>query len=178
MTVKELMTGRTLDKDFAGVVTNDDFVLAVDISTSDTPATGVDDYEVIQEGITSVDAQISTDTDEKTYIRQGKTTTKTSTQRTFSVNGDRMISAAFQDFAMSHAVKFGTGQDVIRPYAFFNIKNGKGEKGEASIIVNSDSSGDAGATAEIDVDIMATKTPEEFTYAPAETTPGSLDSEV
>lgn len=167
MKVSELMADRTLDANFAGVVTNDDFVLAVDIGDGQTPATDVGDYEVIQEGITSVDAQISTDTDEKTYIRQGKTTTKTSTQRTFSVGGDRMISAAFQDFAMSHAVKFGTGQDVIRNYAFFNIKTGKGEKGTASIIVNSDSSGDAGATAEIDVDIMATKTPEEFTYTKA-----------
>ena len=50
----------------------------------------------------------------------------------------------FQDFALSHAIMYGTGQTVIRAYVYFCLLNGKGEKGAASIIVNSDGSGSAG----------------------------------
>lgn len=162
MKLSELMEGRTPNPDFAGVATNDDFVLAIDISEDSSAESG--DYEVVQSGIASVDAQMSPETDEKTYIRQGKTTTKTATQRTFNLSGDRMHGDPFQDFVLSHAIKFGTGQTVIRPYVFFSLLTGIGEQGTASIIVNSDGSGDAGATAEVDIDIMATKAPVEYTY--------------
>lgn len=163
MKLSELMAGYTPSASFVGVATNDDFVLAIDVS--EDGAAKEDEYEVVQSGITGVDAQLSAETDEKTYIRQGKATTKTATQRTFSLSGDRMHGDPFQDFALSHAVKFGTGQKVIRPYVFFSVLTGEGEKGLASIIVNSDGSGDAGATAEVDIDIMATRAPEEYTYA-------------
>jgi len=71
----------------------------------------------------------------------------------------------FQDFAMSHKIKYGTGQTVIRPYVYFCILNGKGEKGRASIIVNSDGAGNAGDSAEVDIEIRkAGEQPEEYTY--------------
>lgn len=162
MKVSELMAAYTINPDFAGVVQPDDFVLAIDIS--ETKDAEIGDYEVVQEGITAVDASLEPETDEKTYIRQGKVTNKVSTQRTFNITGDRMISAAFQDFVTSHEIKFGTGQTVICPYVFFSIKNGEGEKGKASIITNSDGSGSAGETAEIDVDIMATGIPTKYTH--------------
>lgn len=163
MKLSELMQGYNPTPEYAGVATNDDFVLAVDIEEGG--AKSVDDYTVVQGYITGVDAQLSAETDEKTYIRAGKATTKTATQRTFSLSGDRAHGDDFQDFATSHAIKFGTGQSVIRPYVYFSLLTGLGEKGTASIIVNSDASGDAGSTAEIDIDIMATKAPEEFDYA-------------
>ena len=53
----------------------------------------------------------------------------------------------------------------MKPYVYFSILTGKGESGTAAIIVNSDGSGNAGASAEIDVDIRCTKTPDEYTYA-------------
>lgn len=166
MKLSDLMKGYTPSTTFSGVATNDDFVLAIDVS--EDASAEISDYAVVQGAVTGVDAQLSAETDEKTYIRQGKTTTKTATQRTFGLSGDRMHGDEFQDFAMSHAIKFGTGQKVIRPYVYFSLLTGEGESGTASIIVNSDSSGDAGATAEIDIDIMATRTPTEYTYtAPA-----------
>lgn len=164
MTLTELMNGYTPDVAFAGVATNDDFVLAIDVSDDGNADDG--DYVVVQTGISAVDAQLSAESDEKTYIRQGKVTTKTATQRTFNLGGDRMHGDPFQDFALSHAIKFGTGQKVIRPYIFFSLLTGVGEKGKASIIVNSDGSGDAGASAEIDIDVMATAAPAEFTWQP------------
>lgn len=163
MTLTELMAGYTPNAAFAGVATNDDFVLAVDVSEGGTAADG--EFVVVQSGISAVDAQLSAESDEKTYIRQGKVTTKTATQRTFNLGGDRMHGDPFQDFVLSHAIKFGTGAKVIRPYLFFSLLTGEGEKGTASIIVNSDGSGDAGASAEIDIDIMATAAPTEYTWA-------------
>ena len=162
MTLTELMTGVTPSNAFTGVATNDDFVLAIDISDGASAADGA--YVVVQSGISAVDAQLAPETDEKTYIRAGKVTTKTATQRTFNLGGDRMHGDAFQDFVLGHAIKFGVGQKVIRPYIYFSMLTGKGEKGTASIIVNSDGSGEAGASAEIDIDIMATAAPAEYTW--------------
>lgn len=163
MKLSALMAGYTPSAEFAGVATNDDFVLAIDISEGGTEEPA--NYVVVQSGISAVDAQLSPETDEKTYIRAGKVTNKTATQRTFNLGGDRMFGDEFQDFVLSHAIKFGTGQKVIKPYVFFSLLTGEGEKGTASIIVNSDGSGDAGASAEIDIDIMATAAPEAFTWA-------------
>ena len=162
MKLSALMAGYTPSAEFAGVATNDDFVLAIDISEGGAgePA----NYVVVQSGISAVDAQLSPETDEKTYIRAGKVTNKTATKRTFNLGGDRMFGDEFQDFVLSHAIKFGTGQKVIKPYVFFSLLTGGGEKGTASIIVNSDGSGDAGASAEIDIDIMATAAPEAYTW--------------
>lgn len=162
MKLSELMAGITPSTDYAGISTNDDFVLAVDIAATASESEG--DYIVVQAGIAAVDAQISAESDEKTYIRQGKVTTKTAVQRTFNLTGDRILGDAFQDFAFSHETKFGTGQKVVKPYVYFSALTGKGEKGNAAIIVNSDGSGDAGASAEVDVDIMATGTPTEYTW--------------
>lgn len=163
MTLSELMEGKTPSTTFSGVATNDDFVLAVDIS--DAGDSEVGEYAVVQVGITGVNPTFSAETSDKTYIRAGKTTTKTATQRSFAVSGDRMIGDEFQDFAMSHTVKFGVGQTVIKPYVYFSILTGKGEKGTASIIINSDGSGDAGATAAIDVNITTVETPVEYTWS-------------
>lgn len=163
MKVSELMAGHTPSSAYVGIATNDDFVLAIDISESANEEVG--NYEVVQGAIASMDASLESETDEKTYIREGMSTTKTSTQRTFNISGDRKHGVAIQDFIFSHAIKFGTGQAVIRPYVYFSMLTGEGEKGEASIIVNSDGGGDAGASAEIDVDISATGTPTAYTYS-------------
>lgn len=165
MKLSALMAGYTPSAEFAGVATNDDFVLAVDIGG--TASATVGDYVVVQTGVSAVDAQLSPETEEKTYIRAGKATTKTATQRTFNLSGDRMHGDEFQDFALSFDIKFGTGQKVIRPYVYFSLLTGEGEKGTASIIVNSDGSGEAGSTAEIDIDIMATAAPAKYTWSNA-----------
>ena len=162
MKLSALMAGYTPSAEFAGVATNDDFVLAVDIGGTASGTVG--DYVVVQTGVSAVDAQLSPETEEKTYIRAGKATNKTATQRTFNLSGDRMHGDEFQDFALSFDIKFGTGQKVIRPYVYFSLLTGEGEKGTASIIVNSDGSGEAGSTAEIDIDIMATSTPAKYTW--------------
>ena len=94
MKVSELMQGRTPSADYEGWITNDDWVLAVD-STGE--ATKVADFTVVQMGIAGLDAQMNPVTQDKQYIRTGQNTTKTGTQRTFKVSGDRYIGDAFQD---------------------------------------------------------------------------------
>ena len=53
------------------------------------------------------------------------------------------------------------------PYVYFCILNGKGEKGKATIIVNSDGGGAVGETSAVDIDLKKFgSSPEEFTYTP------------
>lgn len=163
MKLSELMAGRSPNPNFEGFVTNDDYVLAVDCS-ADGKA-NILDYEVAQMGVSGLDAQLNPVTQDKQYIRAGQSTTKTGNQRSFKVGGDRYVGDGFQDFALSHAVKYGTGNAVIRGYAYFCTLNGKGEQGKASIIVNSDGSGEAGGNSEIDIELKkAGEAPTEFIF--------------
>jgi hypothetical protein len=165
MLLSELMSGKTPSADFEGFVTNDDFVLAVDCTETGNAA-NPNEYAVVQLGIAGLDAQLNPVTQDKQYIRAGQSTTKTGNQRTFAVSGDRYIGDAFQDFAQSHAIMYGTGNAVVRKYVYFCILNGEGEQGTVSIIVNSDGSGDSGESSEIDIELRksgSAATP--YTYA-------------
>ena len=167
MKLAELMANVTLNPNFEGVVTNDDFVLAVDCG--EKPAEDfkkVGDFSVVQLGVAGLDSNLNPITQDKAYIRAGQSTTKTGNQRSFSVTGDRYVGDEFQDFALSHEVKYGTGSSVVRKYVYFNIVTGTGESGECSIIVNSDGSGEAGGSAEIDIELKKSgAAPAEFSYS-------------
>lgn len=164
MTLAELMADYTPKTDFEGFVTNDDMVLAVD--TSEDQNAEVSAYAVVQSGIEGLDAQMNPVMMDKQYIRAGQSTTKTGTQRAFSITGDRYIGDTFQDFAFSHRIEYGTGEDVNVNYVYFNIKNGKGEKGRAALIVNSDGSGTSGENSAISIELRKSGAqPDEYTYS-------------
>lgn len=164
MTLKELMQDFTPDPSFEGWVTNDDFVLAINLNPG--TATDVKEFGVAQMGVEGLDAQLNPITVDKTYVRAGQSTQRTGTQRSFKMSGDRYIGDAVQDYLFSHAIKYGTGNAVITDYVYFNVLNGKGEKGKVTIIINSDGSGNAGETSAIDVEFKKVgSTPEEFTYS-------------
>lgn len=166
MKLSELMAGITLNPNFEGFVTNDDYVLALDCG--ETPATDWDgdtDFAVVQLGVAGLDSNLNPITQDKVYLRAGQSTTKTGNQRSFSVTGDKYVGDEFQDFALSHNIKYGVGQTVVRKYVYFNIVSGKGEKGEVSIIVNSDGSGEAGNNAEFDIELRKSgAAPTEYAY--------------
>ena len=165
MKLSELMQNHTPNADFEGVVTNNDWVLAVDITGA--ADTAIEDYEVAQMGVAGLDAQMNPILVDKQYVRAGQSSTKMGTQRTFKVTGDRYLRDAFQDFCFGHDIKFGTGSGVVVPYVYFCILNGKGEKGKATIIVNSDGGGAVGETSAVDIDLKKFgSSPEEFTYTP------------
>lgn len=162
MKVSELMTGKTPTPEFEGWVTNDDWVFAIGITGEEASEK---DYEVVEMGIAGLDAQLNPVTQDKQYIRAGQTTTKTGTQRTFALTGDRYLGDAVQDFIFSNKIKYGTGNAVVVPYVYFCILNGKGEKGTVSIIVNSDGGGNAGESSAISVDFKKIGAmPTEYTY--------------
>lgn len=151
MKLRELMAGAAPKSDYEGWVTNDDFVLAINLTpgVADTKAA---DYAVVQMGVEGLDAQLNPVTSDKTYIRAGTSTLKTGASRSFKVSGDRYIGDEAQDYIMSHKIKYGTGNAVVTDYVYFDILTGKGEKGQLSIIVNSDGGGNAGESAAIDVE--------------------------
>lgn len=167
MLLGTLMTARgTPDPEFTGIITNDDNVLAVNIS-GDTSA-HPDTYAVVQGAIAGVDAQLNPTTQDKQYIRAGLSTSKTGTQRTFTATGDRYIGDEFQDYAFSYDRLYGVGEAVITDYVWFCLLNGKGEKGKVSVIVNSDGSGNAGESAAVDIALRKTRDmPEAYSYTPS-----------
>lgn len=167
MKLAELMANHTINSNFTGFVTNDDFVLAVDCGeTAAADFSNVEDFAVVQMGVAGLDSNLNPITQDKIYIRAGQSTTKTGNQRSFSITGDRYTGDEFQDFALSHAIKYGTGQSVVRKYVYFNVVTGVGEQGEGSIIVNSDGSGEAGNNAEIDIELKKSgAAPSEYTYS-------------
>lgn len=169
MKLSELMAKHTVKADFTGFVTNDDWVLAVDCgATAATDFSSVAEFAVVQLGVAGLDSNLNPITQDKVYLRAGQSTAKTGNQRSFSVTGDRYIGDDFQDFALSHAIKYGTGAAVVRKYVYFNIITGKGEQGEAVIIINSDGSGEAGNSSEIDIELKKSGAqPEEYTWTAA-----------
>ena len=166
MNLSELMQGYTPDQNYEGWVTNDDYVFAINLAPHVDEVTPVAEYGVVQMGIGGLDAQMNPITVDKTYIRAGQSTQKTGTQRSFKVSGDRYIGDEVQDYIFSHAVKYGTGNKVITDYVYFNVLNGMGEKGQVSIIVNSDGGGSAGESAAIDVEFKKVGAiPTEYIYS-------------
>lgn len=164
MKLSELMAKNPPIVGYTGEVMADDMILAIDVSDDGTAAVG--DYAVVLEHISSVTAALNATSKDSTYLRVGTSSAKTGNQRTFSVGGDRCIGDEFQDFALSHAIMYGTGQKVVRPYVYFNILTGKGEQGQIAIIVNSDCGSAADEKASIDIELKKYgATPVEYTYS-------------
>nr|DAZ59537.1 MAG TPA: hypothetical protein [Caudoviricetes sp.] len=166
MKLSELMKDVTPNAQYTGWTTNDDFVLAIDLTPGAAQATEESAYGVVQMGVAGLDAQMNPVTQDKQYIRAGQSTQKTGTQRSFTISGDRYVGDEVQDYIFSHDIKYGTGNTVVTNYVYFNILTGKGEKGTCSIIVNSDGGGNAGESAGIDVEFKKIgSTPTEYTYS-------------
>lgn len=156
------MAGVTPDPAFEGFSTADDMVLAIDFTGS---ATNPSTYLIAQEGITEQSGALSPENKDATYLRTGKVSTKTGTSRSFTVNGDRYHGDAFQDALLAHAMKYGTGQSVIKPYVYFDRLTGKGEQGKVSIAIEDDLSGAAGENASFSATLTSVGIPTEYTYS-------------
>ena len=162
MKLSVLMAGYSPSAGFKGEVMANDWVLAVDISVSQTAAVG--DYMVVQEHIESAESSINSTTNDKEYIRSGRSSSKASNQRTFSVSGDRYIGDEAQDFFM--AKKYAVGQAAVCKYVYFNLLDGKGETGTVTISVDSDGGGSAGENSTISITLSKTgAAPSDFTWS-------------
>lgn len=165
MTVKEALTaaGITPDEEYTGVETTDNFILG--IQTEATGQETPDLYTVVQEHITEHSAAINNSSTDTAYIRTGTVTTKTGAQRQFTINGERFAGDPFQDFALSNKMLFATGQDAVVKYVWFSLRTGKGEQGEAVLIVNNDASNAANNPAGFSCQLNAVGKPKEYTYS-------------
>ena len=169
MTVAETLAALKSEKDiepsadYAGEENTDDFILA--IQTDKTKQTKESAWIVCADHVKEHSGALNASTNSDTFIRTGPTDTKSATQRTLSVNGNRCVGDAFQDFLLSHKIKYGTGSDVVVPYIYFSLRTGKGEKGTCTLIVTSDAGGAAGSPATFACDVKAIGTPDEFTFA-------------
>nr|DAP46690.1 MAG TPA: hypothetical protein [Caudoviricetes sp.] len=161
MLLKDLMANYTPNESFTGEVMADDFVLAIKVSSTSEK---VADYAVVQEHTEGIDSSLNSESNDKQYIRAGKSTTKKSTQRTFTITADRYEGDEAQDYMDS--VKYKTGSDVITDYVYFSLKTGKGEKGKISIAVDKDGGGNAGDNAGFSATLSKNgAAPTAYTYA-------------
>lgn len=161
MLLKDLMANYTPNESFTGEVMADDFVLAIKVSSTSEK---VADYAVVQEHTEGIDSSLNSECNDKQYIRAGKSTTKKSTQRTFTITADRYEGDEAQDYMDS--VKYKTGSDVITDYVYFSLKTGKGEKGKISIAVDKDGGGNAGDNAGFSATLSKNgAAPTAYTYA-------------
>lgn len=145
-----------------------DMVLAIDCSETGA-ATSIGDYAVAGPHVEDVGATLNPTSQDKSYIYEGDSTLKTSTKRSFTVTGQRLIGDAFQDFVCSHAIKFGKGSAVQRGYVYFHSGTKEGEQGTVTILVKKDGVGAASAAADIEVELQSCGPTAEYTY----TTSGS-----
>lgn len=166
MTVAEAITksGITPSASYTGIETADDFVFAIQTESTQSKET---DWVVCADHVKEHSDALNATTADEAFIRTGTVTSKTGTQRTFSISGNRCVGDDFQDFALSHKIKYGTGSDVIVPYIYFSLRTGKGEKGSCSLIVTSDVGGAAGSPATFACDVKGIGIPAEFDYITA-----------
>ena len=164
MTVTELMTaaGVTPKPEYAGEVKTNFMILGVAVEGSETDHTK---YTVAAAHVTNLGAEIDASTEDSNYLYEGKFTARIDARRTFSLEGKRIVGDAFQDWACSHAVKFGTGNAVVRDYVYFNALTGDGEKGKLTINTTKDGSGEANNSADFACDAYSSGAPDEYTYA-------------
>ena len=165
MPVKGALTaaGITPDEEYTGVETTDNFILG--IQTEATGQETPDLYTVVQEHITEHSAAINNSSTDTAYIRTGTVTTKTGAQRQFTINGERFAGDPFQDFALSNKMLFATGKDAEVKYVWFSLRTGKGEQGQAVLIVSNDASNAANNPAGFSCQLNAVGKPKEYTYS-------------
>lgn len=163
MLVKDLLKDVTLNPEFTGWVTADDMILAVDISEGQNADVG--DYAVAQMGLKSTSGSLNPEEKTTSYIRAGKSTQKTGNQRTIAFEADRYIGDEFQDYVLSNKVKYGTGNACVVNYVYFDRLTGKGEKGTATVSIDTDASGNAEESLAVSGSLKKVgAAPTEFTY--------------
>lgn len=163
MKLSEYMAAVAASVSATGERTGRQMVLAVDCSEQGNAE--VANYAVVANHIENHGAALNAKTTDKSYIGEGDSTLKTSTQRTFNVTGQLLRGDDFQDFVVSHKIKYGVGTEIVRKYVYFDPGTGDGETGDLAIIVNNDGAAAASDPADINITLAVAGTPDEYTYS-------------
>ena len=163
MTITEYMskvTAATATGEYVGR----DMVLGVDCAATPSASAQPGSFTYVGAHVEDYGAELSPKTQDKSYVYEGDSTIKTSTQRTFSIAGQAYISDDFMDFIRSFAVKFGKGSAVQRRYVYFHSGTGKGESGTVTIIVKNDGNGAASSPADVEIEMKSCGPVAEFSW--------------
>lgn len=163
MTIKEYMQ-KVQAAEATGEYTGRDMVLGLDC-TENGNAAAPENYTYVGVHVEDYGASLSPNSEDKSYVYEGDSTVKTSTQRTFQITGQAYLSDGFMDFIRSHGVKFGTGGAVQRGYCYFHSGTRQGECGTMTVLVNNDGNGAASSPADIDVELKSSGPVSAYTYA-------------
>ena len=162
MKLSELMASYTPSAEYEGFAESDTWCLAINTTGSTAqPA----NFDVFQIGARDQSATFNPETKDSTYVRAGKVTAKTGNSLQIKLDHDRYFGDAFQDFIDSYDIVFGTGNDVVVDFVYFNLLTGKGYKGKGSIIMNDGPSTAAGENGSWSGTLYAQGKPESYTYA-------------
>ena len=164
MTITEYMTKVTAAA-ATGEYVGRDMVLGLDCSATTTASAQPGSFTYVGAHVEDYGAQLEPKTEDKSYVYEGDSTVKTSTQRVFTVAGQAYISDDFMDFIRSFGVKFGRGSAVQRRYVYFHSGTGKGETGTVTIIVNNDGNGGASDPADVEVELKSCGPVTEFIWS-------------
>lgn len=162
MKLSELMNGITPDPAYEGLSNADDMVLAVDITQAAGTPPG--DYAVVQGGITEHSQDMGPQSSPARFIRSVTQNKKTGNAPVITINGQVLHGDEFQDFALSHSTRWGTGSKIRLSYIFFNRLTGKGDKGAGDLIVTSHPTGAAGDPNNFSATLNPEGIPTEYTY--------------
>ena len=129
MTVAEAITksGITPIASYTGIETADDFVFA--IQTESAKQTKESAWIVCADHVKEHSGALNASTNSDTFIRTGPTDTKSATQRTLSVNGNRCVGDAFQGFLLSHKIKLRHRQRCRCAVHLFQPAHRQGREG-------------------------------------------------
>ena len=164
MTVTEYMAKVTAAA-ATGEYVGRDMVLGVDCAATPRSAAQFGNFTYVGAHVEDYGAELDPKTEDKSYVYEGDSPIKTSTQRTFSISGQAYISDEFMDFVRSFAVKFGKGTTVQRRYVYFHSGTGKGESGVVTVIVKNDGNGSASGPADVEVEMKSCGPVSEFTWS-------------
>lgn len=168
MTIAELMAGKEVNASYEGLLTVDDYVLAIDTDPTGEDPTADTAYAVLQKGITGYPGNLNPEQVTRQFIRTGQQTMVTSKQFTLTVSGTRYVGDPAQDYILDFGRIFATGQDLVTNYIFFDIKTGKGWKGKCTISLSTIADGEAGDDATFSCDLAGTEVnPSEWDYTTA-----------
>ena len=172
MKLSDYMAAVAASVSATGERTGRQMVLALDCSEQGNAT--VANYSVVANHVENHGATLNAKTADKSYIGEGDSTLKMSTQRTFDIAGQLLRGDEFHDFINSFGIKFGVGSAVQRKYVYFDPGTCEGEKGTMTIIVNKDGAAGASDPADIDVRLASCGVVEEYTYeTESSTTPAT-----
>ena len=145
MKLSQLMKGITPNPDYIGVDIADNTVVA--INPSKQGVSTFDEFIVFRQAVTEISPTFESQTTETTYYGTGTNVTKTGTNFSISVTGDRYMGDEAQDLIFDLDNIQAIGADAIYELVCFNINTGKGYAGTFTAAQEQNSGGSAGENA-------------------------------